>query len=302
MPLLLARHEVEPLIDPAQAIRVLETVVREEVEGTTVHVPPFGGTGGRRNLVRIVGGGLLGMGRMGLRAGLRDSVALIWELDTWELLAIIGYPFSHMRVGATMAMAAGYLARPDASCIGLLGSGQNALDILVCMRAVRPIQRVEMYSPTPEHRVSFAKRAAAALGIPVTDHDAPEPDQLRPGTHVSSMGVETEVDPSVYLRATQIVAGARGQELVTQQPRHEPRTNSFFPGGPLYFLIEEGKLTRESVIELGDLVRGAVAPINGPTDVTLFRESRGGVGDMALANWAYERAKELGIGVPFDFT
>ena len=43
-----------------------------------------------------------------------------------------------------------------------------------------------------------------------------------------------------------------------------------------------------------------VAPRNGPTDITLFRDFRGGVGDLALVNYVYERARELGRGVEVD--
>jgi ornithine cyclodeaminase/alanine dehydrogenase-like protein (mu-crystallin family) len=57
----------------------------------------------------------------------------------------------------------------------------------------------------------------------------------------------------------------------------------------------------ESIVDLGEIVTGRVAPRNGPTDVTLYRESRGGVHDAALANRAFERAHELGRGVEFDF-
>jgi len=60
--------------------------------------------------------------------------------------------------------------------------------------------------------------------------------------------------------------------------------------------LEDGRIKRESLIELGSIVNGDVAPKNGPSDITVFHEAQGGVGDIALANLAYERAKELGRG------
>ena len=227
-------------------------------------------------------------------------------------------PFSNLRVGASMALAARYLSRPDSQTIGLLGSGRNALDILQGLCAVRPIQRIEVYSPTPEHRNRFARRATEALGIPVTAHDAPEPviatgdiialatnaqtpvltaDQLRPGVHVTSMGVEVEVDPSVYLRVDQVVASSVSQEIVANQVDAGGRA----PTRLLEGLLAEGTLAREKAIDLGAIVAADVAPRNGPSSITLYRESRGGVGDMALAHYAYERARALGRGVDFAF-
>ena len=65
-------------------------------------------------------------------------------------------------------------------------------------------------------------------------------------------------------------------------------------------LIEEGKMKPESIVELGSIIDGNVAPCNGPADITLFRESQGGVGDIALANYLYEYARDHGLGVEVD--
>lgn len=54
-------------------------------------------------------------------------------------------------------------------------------------------------------------------------------------------------------------------------------------------------------MDLGGLVTGAVFPRNGPTAITVYRESRGGAGDIALTQYAYERAREKGLGVEFEF-
>lgn len=319
MTLLLSRADVEDLIDPLQAIRVTEAVVLEELAGTTVHTPPFGGAhAAEGGLLRLVGGGLAGLGRMGIRAGLRGpNVALVYDMSSWDLLAIVGYPFSNLRVGASMALAARYLARPDAAVVGLLGSGRNALSILECLRAVRPIERVSVFSPTPEHRDRFARRATEVLGIPVNARRDPPgvvadadiialatnsatpvitADQLPPGVHVTSMGVENEIDASLYYRADQIVASSVDQEIVANQVE-----NGVTPTRLLERLLAEGQISRERLVNLGAIVSGAVAARNGPGDVTLYRESRGGTGDIALAHFAYERARDLGRGVEFNF-
>ena len=206
-------------------MEVLEAVMLEEVSGTAEHMQP---SGGGRSL-RVVGGILRGMHRMGVRV---RGQASLYDTDSGDLLGIVSYRGGVLRVGATMALAARHLSRPDASSVGLLGSGHNALNILQCLKAVRPIDRVDVFSPTPEHRFAFAVRAESALGIPVTPRttaaDAIEGadiivvatnartpalaySDLRPGVHVSSMGVHTELEGSVFLGANQFVTPSRAR-------------------------------------------------------------------------------------------
>jgi ornithine cyclodeaminase/alanine dehydrogenase-like protein (mu-crystallin family) len=70
--------------------------------------------------------------------------------------------------------------------------------------------------------------------------------------------------------------------------------------GCLDRLVRAGRYDPSSIVELGSIIKGDVAPRNGPTDINLFRDSRGGVGDLAMANWVYERARERGIGLEVE--
>lgn len=311
MVLVIPRVVAERFLDAKSTMEALRSVMIEESEGNTFHVPPFGGSKSKRRTFRLVGGGLYGMGRMGVRAG----VTQLFDTESGELIAIVGGA-TRWRLAATMALAASYLARPDARRVGLLGSGRNALGILECLKLVRPIARVDLYSPTPEHRARFADHATEALGIPVTAHDQPMaavaaadiivvgtssytpvlsyPD-LHPGVHITSMGMSTELDESIYLQVDQFVAPSRDQEVESHSPVAAPHVE-----GELYRLVNEGRFDPASIVELGSILQGDVSPRNGPTDISLFRESRGGVGDVALANWVYERAREAGLGVEID--
>lgn len=319
MTLLLRASDVEDLIDPLDAIEITADVVREQAEGSAIHMPQFGGAHtARGRLVRLVGGGLMQLGRLGFRMGGDGSVCVLYDTNSTKMLAIVGYPFSNLRVGASMALAARCLAQPDARTIGLLGSGRNALAILQCLKVVRPIERFNVFSPTPDHRERFAREATAALGIPVVAHDAPGPviaeadiiatatssddpvvtlKDVRPGVHVTSMGHQHEVDASLYVGADQFVALSRHQEVEDAAPRAEYERRP----SPMQTLLANGTLKPEFIIDLGEIVTGQVPPRNGPSDITLYRDSRGGVHDAGLANRAYERARELGRGMEFDF-
>jgi ornithine cyclodeaminase/alanine dehydrogenase-like protein (mu-crystallin family) len=311
MALIVPREVAERFLDARSAMESLRPVMVDEARGDTFHMPPFGGAKSIRRTIRTVGGGLYGLGRMGVRAGATQ----LFDTETGELLAIVGGT-GNLRVGATMGLAAQYLVRPDARTVGLLGSGRNALPILECLKVVRPIERVGMYSPTPEHRARLAERATKALGIPVTAHDTPAAaiadadiiavgtssytpvltyTDVRPGTHVTSMGMSTELDESIYLKVDQFVAPSRDQEVEAASPISHPHVE-----GHLYRLVQEGRYDAASIVELGSIMNGDVAARNGPSDINLFRDSRGGVGDVAMANWVYERAREAGLGVEID--
>ncbi|HZT07282.1 MAG TPA: ornithine cyclodeaminase family protein [Chloroflexota bacterium] len=313
MALILGRSEVEGLLDLESAMTALEEVMTEEIEGTTFHMPSWGGGSTKRRTFRLVGGGLYGMKRMGVRT---QAGVQLFDTDTGRLLAIVGASTGDLRTGATMALAARYLARPDARTIGFLGSGRSAPTILQCLVAVRPIASARVYSPTRAHREAFAERETAALGIPVVAMETAAEaidgadivavatnsrtavvgyDDVRPGVHVTSMGYTTELAEDLYVRADQFVVPSREQEIEAASPVAHPHIE-----GTLYLMVRDGRYDPRTMIELGSIIRGDVAPRNGPHDVTVFRDSRGGVGDVALANWVYERARERGLGIEVD--
>src|SRR5437660_1269746 len=116
MALIVPRDVAERFLDPASAMEALRVVMIEEAAASTFHMPPFGGSKSERRTFRLVGGGLYGIGRMGVRAG----VTQLFDTETGELIAVVGGATT-LRVGATMGLAAQYLARPDARSVGLLG-------------------------------------------------------------------------------------------------------------------------------------------------------------------------------------
>ena len=66
-----------------------------------------------------------------------------------------------VRTGAASGVATQYLARPDASEVGLFGSGKQARTQLLAVCKVRKVRRVQVYSPNEEHRRKFAAEMSA---------------------------------------------------------------------------------------------------------------------------------------------
>lgn len=325
---LLTADEVAGLLDMPEAIAATEAAYAEQAEGLVVLHGPYAlgmmpdrpdETSGSlmTQRLRIVSGGLLGTGKVGLRTGPRvpatdsggtGTVLLLYDVSG-ALLSIMGYPFSTMRTGASIGVAVKYLSREDAHRVALLGTGANALSLLRAVACVRSVTDVRVYSRNEQHRREFAQASSADLGLPVEPAAEPqeavagaqivllstnarEPvfsaDWLEEGMHVSSMGLITELDPEAMVKADLFAVGSRAQEL---QHHYDPR-----PPFPIEELVEAGRLTWDRVVELGDIVAGKRQGRPGPGDITVFHESEGGYGDVALAAVAFDEARRRGLG------
>jgi ornithine cyclodeaminase/alanine dehydrogenase-like protein (mu-crystallin family) len=310
VPLLLRTSEVEPLLDLPQSMAILERAYRHQADGKLDESPPLRLMGRK---IRLVAGGLPVDDRVGIRlsvgpGGGEGALALLYA-SSGKLLAVMGYPFSELRLSATLALAIERLAPPGARRAGLIGSGRLAPQALRAAAAVRPIASVAVYSPTPEHREAFAAREAAQLGIEVEPVPSPEqaiedapivlvstnsPAPTLLGRWLSSeqsvfgCGRPNEFDDEVYLRAGLIVVSSKLHE----QGYYDTQLDR-----PLIRLTNDGALTWQEVAELGQLVAGQVRPNGMP----VFRESQGGCSDVALASWAYQQALERGLGRDIGF-
>jgi alanine dehydrogenase len=73
----------------------------------------------------------------------------------------------HLRVGGGAGIGAKYLARTNASVVGMLGSGGMAKTYLEAFCAVRPIRKAKVYSPTEANRNRFCEAMTQRLQIEV---------------------------------------------------------------------------------------------------------------------------------------
>lgn len=136
-----------------------------------------------------------------------------------------------LRTGATSALAARWLARPDARVMALIGAGSQAEFQALAFRAVCGIDQVRVYDIDPDAVAKFV-RNAEHLGLDVhVARDVADAgdgadiittctadkrsatiltdDLVRPGTHVNAIGGDcpgkTELDPAILERARVVV-------------------------------------------------------------------------------------------------
>lgn len=263
---------------------------------------------------------------IGGHGALNVSLDLLYDLESGDLLAIIqdGY-LQKMRVQATNAIAARYMARKDAKVMALIGSGWQASAAMEAMRFVRPIEDVRVYSRSPENRTSFAQRmqarypdirvravespqeavAGAALVVAATNSRVPvvKGEWVEKGMHLTGV-LPNEFDLDTYKKADYIVIFnrlhgrdyglSRGpEELPLQEPPHAP----LLEGAP----------------EIADLVSGKAPGRLNDEQITIFANGGHGWGKdggpgygvqfTAMAKLVYDRAREeeLGKEVPLEW-
>ncbi|MBM2805969.1 MAG: ornithine cyclodeaminase, partial [Deltaproteobacteria bacterium] len=74
---------------------------------------------------------------------------------------------SDLMTAAISAVGTKWMSRGDSSELLLLGSGKQARNHLLAMKAIRELKRVSVFSPTKEHREEFAEEMAQALKLDV---------------------------------------------------------------------------------------------------------------------------------------
>lgn len=307
MTLLLRRSEVADLLDLRQAMRVLEQTFREQAGGKVKQVPPlrFMNRG-----MRMVVGGLEAQDKNGLRVSVTggDGLALLFEISSGNLLALMGYPFSNLRISATVGLAIDRFTDPRAKTIAMVGSGRLALPVLEPAIAVRQIERVIVYSRNADNREAFARKASEKLKVDVMPVTSAEQaiDQadfvlvstnsptaallgkwLRSGVSIFGVGRPNEFDDDVYLRANLICVTSKTHELGYYDTKLDQ---------PLVRLSQQGTIAWSSVVEFCEIVSRRVVVPEKSTSRIVFRDSQGGYGDLALAAWAYEEARRRGLG------
>ena len=200
------------------------------------------------------------------------GIVILYSIETAEPLALMHeFLLSGLRVGATTAVAIDQVARADATTLGLFGTGKQARCALEAVQLVRPIRRINVYSPSAAHRAAFA-RDMRRDGIEVVAVEDPrnvvagadivccattamrpafDGNSLEEGQVVVSIAnsdvtnKRSEVDQRTYERATTLIIN--DWESVIENDQTE-----------LLDPIKDGLINREQVHELGDLILGKV--------------------------------------------
>ena len=309
MALFLSNADVQRLLPMDECISVLEDLFREESQGLVENIA--------RQRIRFpkgfanyMGGVLRGTQVYGLR---HNSVTLLYNIETGKLDAVLEPgSMAWIRTGAATAVAVKYMSKPDASVVGLFGTGRQAVTQLEAVCAVRDLKLVKVYSRSEENRRKFASDMKERLGVNIEPVASPEEcvkgsqivvvittarepvfdgALLEPGTHVTAAGSNSafkrEIDETTIQRADLIAVDNIDQAKMEC--------------GELIQAADRGLFRWQQAVNLHEVVSGKVPGRPSEDAITLFESQGIGIEDIAASAYVLQKARAQGVGTELPF-
>ncbi len=277
------------------ALRITSDVVREQSVNNSMRLEklPLAGRGQYLGLVQL------------------------FSIETGELLAIMPDGLiQQTRVGVTSALGAKALSRQNSETLALIGSGGQARSHFRFLVSVRPIKRVKIFSPNPEHRKAFADQLEKESGIPTEPVESAEAAVrncdmvcsatnssrpvisfawLKPGMHYNSIR-EFEMDEAALEKSDVVAIHTRLGGIQHFQP---PGIEKDLPG-----VRRDKPRDWNRYPEIQELLVGKAKGRTSDKQITFFLNNVGtGVQFAAMGYLAYRAAKKKGLGkeIPTDW-
>jgi ornithine cyclodeaminase len=318
--LVIDADRIHAVLTPGAMVEALRVAFNEPIEAPVRHHHPIERAGEAAAMLLLMPawhGAAVRDGRIGVKVvsvfpgnaargkATVSGAYLLLSGTTGEPLAVLdGRALTLWRTAAASALAASYLARPDARTLAMVGAGDLAPYLIAAHAAERPIERVTIWNRNLDKARALAARldgtapggrrltvtasedlqttvgsadvvsAATLAGAPLV-----RGADLMPGTHVDLVGGFTpamrEADDEAIRRAEVHVDTYAGAT-------HE--------AGDIVQPLTSGVLARDGIqSELAELCRGAKPGRTSPAAITLFKSVGTALEDLAAASLVYDR-------------
>jgi ornithine cyclodeaminase/alanine dehydrogenase-like protein (mu-crystallin family) len=310
--LLLTEDEVRRVLTMDMAIEAVTQGLRKLALDEAQNVPRAR-TQTDHSMQHVMSAAAKSLGFMGYKAystgrkGANFHVGL-FDGKSGSFLALIQADYlGQIRTGAASGVATEFMARPDASEVGIFGSGKQARTQLLATCKVRKIRRVQVYSPNDDRRRQFAEEmrhvcqteiepvprpemAAEDKDIIITATTSREPvlngHWIAEGTHINAIG-------SNFLGKAELdTVAVRMCESIVVDSKEQARLEA----GDFVQALEDGSIQWSDVHELSHVIVGRYTGRAHPQDITLFKSLGIAIEDIAVAGQVYQKAQSLGIG------
>jgi len=316
MAIWLSEEDVRAVLSMADLIDVMESAVTAFSAGrvkqpvrTVIETPGgfYGTMPAYMESPAAMGAKLVTVYHDNAHKGLPSHLATIILLDpaTGALLATMDGRFiTEARTAAVSAVAARYLALPDAHKLAIIGSGVQARSHLEALSLVRKLSDIRCWSPTAAHARKFvgdsrgvplravesARAAVEGADIIVLVTASPTPvisdAWVKPGACVISVGAcrpnQREMDPALVARARVIV---------------DSRAAALQESGDIVMGIQEGRFGEDHIAaELGQVAANPSLGRTAADQIIIFKSLGMAVEDVAAADLAYRRANKMERG------
>jgi alanine dehydrogenase len=236
-----------------------------------------------------------------------QGAVLLADASTGEPLAVMdSASVTALRTGAATAVAAKFLARPDARTATIVGCGAQGDVQLAAIAAVLSLEHVWVLDADHAQAERLATRATSTLGIRVE-----AAKDLREALRQSDVCVTCTPSRRAFLAARDVVPGtfiaavgadSQGKqelepELVASATLVVDVLAQCAEIGELQHALAAGLLTRERVhAELADVVSGRRPGRKRADEITVFDSSGTALQDVAAAVAVYQKACAVGRG------
>lgn len=264
--------------------------------------------------------------------GLPRSILML-SLNDVETGAPIAYMsanlLSAMRTGSMPGLAAEQLANPDSKVLGVVGPGViNKACVMAILSKMKEIDTIKIKGSSPTSKTALAMKSFIEENYPqiktVTvcetleeavrgsdimceavsckEGEWPEykAEWLKPGvTVINTSTFNMDFDSIIPFKKVVDIYGMYEKYAEEDSRELEPNgrhKHTGCMGEDFVHMIEDGLITRDSITELGDIIRGKKPGRTSHDDIILVSIEGMPIEDVAWGYECYNKAKELGIG------
>ncbi len=301
MALFLSNDDVRRLLPMNECVEVLDDLFQQEARGLVEnHSRERTRFPDSKWTATLMGGSVIGSNAYGIR---HSNATLLYNTSAGALDAVLEPSIcAWIRTGAASGVAAKYMSRPDASVVGVFGTGRQAVTQIEGVCAVRAVSLIKVYSRNEENRTAFAKQMSDSLGIEVVPVATPEEcirashivvvitsarepvfdgNLLEPGQHVIAAGANSwtkrEIDETTIRRSEVIAVDNLAQAKIECSE--------------LIWAAERGAFRWADAVELHEVVSGTVNGYPSNEAITLFESQGIGIEDVAASAHVLKKAR-----------
>lgn len=242
-----------------------------------------------------------------------SGMMVLFDAETGFIKAVHldnGY-LTEIRTAAAGAVAAQHLAPKKVTNVGVIGAGGQARYQIRALKEVRSFKKLLVYNRTPERAEEYVKEMNKELkGVKVVSASSPEEvvkesqvvitttpathgiiqvEWLHEGLHITAMGSDAEhkqeLVADVFPAADLVVCDSKSQA---------------FRLGELYHAENVGFISKDEVVELGEIVSGAKKGRTNDKQITICDLTGTGMQDTIIARMAFELATKAKAGTTIE--
>jgi ornithine cyclodeaminase len=253
-----------------------------------------------------------GNGAKGLQSH-RGIIALFEPKGGAPVAIVHGGEVTAIRTAAASALATRLLARLEADDLAILGYGEQAMQHLRAMAAVRSLRRVRIWGRSRERADLFAKEAKSVVECSIevsetvekavsdaslicTVTGAAEPilsgGWISEGAHLNVVGSSVAA-----AREIDVEAVARARFFVDYKP------STLLQGGEFLAAVREGRVGEDHILgEIGEILLGRITGRQTASEITIYKSLGIPAEDLVCAHYLHAVATERNLGAEVTFS